>query len=132
MRRWLAFGVVAVAGCGVPPNVSPVSFGVPDGMVLGRDVLSTTPDMRAEIVTFAVGDRRVTAYVVTPIGRRKLPAKIRLARNPAPWPTQIDVPPEVAATVVQPLDPLPVEAAARAMMASLEEVDPTRITVVSK
>jgi hypothetical protein len=95
-------------------------------MVLGRDLIAVTDRFRAEVVTFAVADRRAKAYVLIPAGGGKLPATIRFA----PYPSEVDAPGEVRATVVAPLDPIPIEAAARSMMASLEEVDPERITVI--
>lgn len=125
MRVVLLAGVL-LAGCSISRNESPVSFGVPDGMVLGRDVVVSDAKMRAEVVTFACGDRRVRAYAVFPRSAGRKPVSVTYRAEPLTWPSSPDL---GRVTVIVALrEDLPtLKEAARAMVASFEEVDASAV-----
>lgn len=98
-------------------------------MVLGRDVVVANAEMRAEVVTFACGDQRAKAYVLTPLSAGRKPAQIRFRSEPLAWPKIPDL--AVVSVFVAERGDLPnLKEAAKAMTRSFDEVDP--LTVESR
>lgn len=83
MRAFPLLFALVVAGC-VKPNEAPISFGVPDGFVIARDIIPTDQkDVRVERVTYAFHDHAYHASLSWPLKPRGPIAAIDGTQNPA-------------------------------------------------
>lgn len=125
MNKWALCACLGVVGCTAPRNVAPVTVGVPDGMIVGRTIIPTPrPDIRVEEITVASGDKPLQAWLLTPINKLQLPAKLVYGRKIPPDLDDLAAPDRVVVVTTEANRP---HLNLRKVAELLEEVDPKKI-----